>query len=70
MLDDRFQITAGEATNPLWLRLKEHLGERIQIMREANDNESLDHVRTASIRASIKVYKEILDLEVDRKADT
>lgn len=69
MDEEQFEISAQEATEPLWLRLKEYFGERIQTLREVNDNENLDHVRTASIRASIKVYKEILDLEVDREAD-
>jgi len=62
-----FKLTRSEINDPLWQKLKAHFEECIQTNRELNDND-LDETRTARTRATIRVYKELIDLETDREA--
>lgn len=45
-----------------WKRLTQTLNERLQELRELNDNPSFDEVKTAGIRGGIAELKRILSL--------
>lgn len=45
-----------------WKRLTQTLNERLQELRELNDNPSFDQVKTAGIRGGIAELKRILSL--------
>ena len=47
-----------------WLRLKEHIEDRIDVLRRKNDGD-LSEIETARLRGCLVAYKEILMLGED-----
>lgn len=45
-----------------WKRLSQHIDERIEELRQLNDNPSFDEKKTAGIRGGIAELKRILSL--------
>lgn len=58
-----FRLTEAEKANPLWLRLRAYLQERLASRREANDNPDLPEHATQAIRGEIATLKDILRAE-------
>jgi hypothetical protein len=58
-MDQEFRLTPIEVASALWTRLSAHLNERLQILREKNDN-TLDEQQTARIRGEIAEIKRLL----------
>lgn len=56
------KLQKHEIENPLWQRLKVHLGERLGELRAQNDN-ALNEVDTAQLRGRIKEIKQLLTLD-------
>ena len=46
----------------VWKKIKSHLEAELASLREYNDGESLDAVKTAAIRGEIKRIKRVLKL--------
>lgn len=62
-----FKLTRQEVDSALWQKLRAYFDERITTNREMND-QNLDEKRTAEVRASIRVFKELIGLETDPDA--
>lgn len=56
-----FRLTELEAASAVWTRLRAYLEERLQTLRETNDND-LDQVQTARLRGEIRTIKQLLDV--------
>lgn len=56
-----FVLAEGEKQSPLWKRLEEHFGERLEHFRSRNDG-PLDPVQTANLRGRIETYRDLLAL--------
>lgn len=59
---DIFSLTKRERTDPLWLKISEHLESKVKELRERNDSIELDDKQTLKIRTEILVYKTLLKL--------
>lgn len=59
---DRFELSNRERSDPLWLKISEHLESRVKELRERNDSIELDDKQTLKIRTEILVYKTLLKL--------
>ena len=55
-----------------WLAIKQHLQEKLEQLREENDDIDLSEKDTAGIRANIKLCKELINLakEPDERVAT
>ena len=51
-----------------WKRLTQHINDRIDELRELNDNQSFDERKTAGIRGGIAELKRILALAEEASA--
>jgi hypothetical protein len=60
-MTEEFRLTPIEVASALWTRLSAHLNERLQVLREKNDN-ALDEQTTARIRGEIAEIKRLLAL--------
>ena len=60
-------LTHEERHSALWLKLKEHMTERIDTLRRKNDGD-FDATTTASIRGGIRELKNLVALETDPPA--
>lgn len=67
MADDepRFALTQADRQSQVWLKLAEHLEQKLKNLRGKNDGEDLDQIQTAHIRGQIKLAKGLLDLGKD-----
>lgn len=66
-------LTKADYHNPTWLKIKEHLNERLNSARAKNDA-SLDSEATARLRGRISELKYLIDLDqpspsIDADAD-
>jgi len=55
------KLEKHETTSAVWKKIEAHIGERLQVARETNDN-SLDELKTATLRGEISTYKKLLDI--------
>lgn len=62
-----FKLSLQDLNSTAWMKLKEHLEERLDQHRRANDGD-LDDVRTAKQRGRIAEAKYILSLGTDKSA--
>ncbi len=62
-----FTLSEHDKAQGLWLRLKEHLLDRLLDARKRNDGMMSDY-ETASLRGEIKCLKRIIALGDDRPA--
>jgi hypothetical protein len=60
-----FTLTEPDKAQGLWLRLREHLADRLADARKRNDG-PLDPHETASLRGEIRTLKRIIALGDDR----
>lgn len=60
-----FQLTQGDKHSGLWLRLKQHLEERLANARLRNDALQPD-METAALRGEIRCLKMLVKLGDDR----
>ena len=58
------KITQVEQQSSTWKKIENHLEERLQDLREQNDND-LTEIETQKIRGSIAEVKRILELRED-----
>ena len=65
MIQD-FRLTDSEKASGLWLRLKQHLEDRLAAARLRNDDAALDEAGTAALRGEIKVLKHFIRLDAGR----
>lgn len=63
MLD--FQLTQNERMQFLWLKLKDHLGDRLALARIRNDA-PMSETDTAALRGEIRTLKRLIALGGDR----
>ena len=56
------EFRISDAQNPLWLRLKPYLEERLVMLRTKNDGD-LSEIETANIRGRIAEVKSLLALD-------
>ena len=66
MTPEPFALTAHDKASSLWLRLREHLTERLDDARRRNDSETLTEQETAALRGRIKCLKALVALGDDR----
>lgn len=62
---ERFELTPGEKSHPLWAKLKAYFEEQLKIQRTRNDGNLSEH-ETAIIRGDIKRLKALIRLGDDR----
>ena len=62
-----FKFTTQDLSSVVWLKLKEHLEERLEQHRRANDGD-LDEVRTAKQRGKITEIKYLISLGTEQSA--
>ena len=55
-------LTAADRDTPLWRKLRDHLQERLNSHRLANDSGVLTDVETARLRGRIAEAKEFLNM--------
>ena len=58
------KLTESERQSAVWLKLKEHYEERLNVLRMKNDN-LLDEITTASLRGEIRMIKQFLAIGID-----
>lgn len=61
MNEPAFFLSAGERNSAVWLKLLEHMKEKLAIARSKNDG-PLDEVATATLRGQIATLKALIDL--------
>lgn len=61
-----FKLSDTDAHSEAWLRIKEHLEQRLKAYRSQNDGD-LDEIKTAKLRGRINELKYLLAL--DQKDD-
>jgi hypothetical protein len=49
-------------TSPTWRTLARHADQQISTLREKNDSQTLDALRTAELRGRIAAWKDLLAL--------
>jgi hypothetical protein len=59
---EQFRLDSTEQNNPIWLRLKAHLEEKLKEKRGKNDDLALDPIKTAAMRGHIECLKGLLSL--------
>jgi hypothetical protein len=59
------KLTDAEKVSPLWLKIKSHLEERIEIHRASNDK-TQEADATEKLRGRIAELKDLLRLEKER----
>lgn len=59
-----FALTQGDRQSQTWLKLKEHLEQKLKNLRGQNDGD-LDPIPTAHIRGQIKFVKGLLAADED-----
>lgn len=62
---ESFELTNGEKLSPVWLRLKAHLEEELQLCRLKNDHPRKED-ETAALRGDIRRLKALIALGDDR----
>ena len=55
-------MTGVDVNSLTWRALEQHALARISTLREKNDSQSLDAIRTAELRGRIAAWKELLAL--------
>lgn len=60
-----FELSEVDKHDPLWLRIKTHLTDRLASARRRNDDPQ-DEMTTAAIRGEIKTLKALISLHDDR----
>lgn len=63
---DKFFLTDGDKLNPAWVKLLEHMKERLAAARAKNDH-TQSEIDTAILRGQIKELKYLIGLAEDRK---
>jgi len=63
----KFSLSDYETQSALWTKLKAHMEDRLQVLREKNDG-VLDADQTARVRGKIEQLKELLS--AGEKPDT
>lgn len=58
-------LTVADLRSPLWRRLTDELESRLAELRETNDAQHLDAIKTAAIRGQLAELKRILSLATD-----
>jgi hypothetical protein len=58
------KLTYEEKHSALWLKLKEHMTGRMDVLRKKNDGD-FDAVATAAIRGQIRELKNLVALDQD-----
>lgn len=61
------EMTYEERNSALWVKLKEHLEARLDLLRRKNDN-PLSIEETSSLRGAIREVKMLLALEQSKTA--
>lgn len=61
----QFELTEGDKSSGLWLRLKQHFADRLAAARLRNDG-ILSEAETALLRGEIKCLKALTALDADR----
>jgi hypothetical protein len=61
-----FTLSDHDRASGLWLRLREHLGERLASARVRNDHDTLTEQQTAALRGEIRCLKRLLVLGEER----
>jgi hypothetical protein len=61
MSESKFFLTPTDLQSAVWLKLKEHYTQRLNLLREQNDG-NLDAEATAKIRGRIAECKKIMSL--------
>ena len=61
MTRERWKLAAHERTNPLWIRLEQHMRDQLADLRQMNDA-PMTPERTADLRGRIAQLKELLAL--------
>lgn len=56
------KLEAHELASSTWVKIREHLEERLDVLRKKNDGQ-LDLVETADVRGQIKMVKFLLALD-------
>lgn len=64
-LFDRFELSTGEKSHPLWARLKAHFEDQLKILRARNDSPK-NEIETATLRGHIACLKAIISLGDDK----
>lgn len=64
-LFEGFELSESEKLHPIWLRLKAHLTNKLDILRRRNDG-ALDPIPTAELRGHIRCLKATIALGDDR----
>ncbi len=64
-MTEDFALSAAEKQSPLWLALKAHFIDRLDVARQRNDALSLPDHETAALRGKIACLKEMIRLGGD-----
>jgi hypothetical protein len=57
------RLNVQERNTPLWLRLRAHMAEKLEKLREQNDGFGLNEIQTAQVRGQIKCLRDLIALE-------
>ena len=57
-----FRLSEADTNSGLWLRLKTHLTERLDLLRIRNDGDRSE-IETAALRGEIRCLKQIIALD-------
>lgn len=58
-------MTHDERHSALWMKLKEHMQQQLDLLRRKNDAISLGEIETAALRGRIFALKELSALDTD-----
>jgi hypothetical protein len=61
-MDYDFTLTEGEKSHPLWMRLKSHFIDKLEVCRAKNDDPNLTEAQTAALRGQIATLKTLISL--------
>lgn len=59
------QLTEGEKMTPIWLRIEEHLKNRLDTLRLKNDRQQSEQ-ETAALRGQISEVKSLLNIAANQ----
>lgn len=63
---DRFALTNDEKAGHLWLRLKAHMIDCLNVARDRNERVDLTENETAALRGEMKILRQFIRLGDDR----